>query len=90
MNHAHLCMSCPPAYLACSRAIPPRIHQYLSTLNKNGDIKNEVEKLFFRSTENKSQSIVICISGYCEFAKESVSMLCSTALWDTIASLIVI
>ena len=53
MNQAHLCMSCPPAYLACSCAIPFCIHQYLSTLNKNGDIKNEVEKLFFRSTENK-------------------------------------
>ena len=62
----------------------------IATLNKNGDIKNEVEKLFFRSTENKSQSIVICISGYCEFAQESVSMLCSIALWATIAPSIVL
>ena len=48
------------------------------------------QKTIFRSTENKSQSIVICISGYCEFAQESVSLLCSIALWDTIAPSIVL
>ena len=52
--------------------------------------KKGVEKLFFRSTENKSQSIAICIGGYCVFVQESVSMLCSIALWDTIAPSIVL
>ena len=55
------------------------------SVNIEQEYKKGGRKTILRSTENNSQSIVICISGYCEFAQESVSMLCSVALWDTIA-----